>query len=420
MKIEDIKPDDVIVRTKDKILFKVAEVTPEGKIMQSANGKMNEVFCIFQEPKTMSFCSEEDYELATEEQRRYMDSKLADFYGTNQEAKSRRIIALASIIGDLKQENNALIERVKKLTDDNTRMAKRIDSSRSLSDLTEALDKMEVLERDCDFFRKEYDHGQRLYESLFNQHDLQRKELNVVREERDEAKEQYKDLQQKYEELQKTYDAVKDELQKLEDERNALEQQYSELQKIHTVLFFKNDAQNAELSKAGDTLKQLQDDKDLLREQLDIANANCKKTEEEREAAKEQYNDLQHKYEELSQQLNTANSKYKCADKRLDEADEEYYTLSSPLEVAESLIARFENADIEHADFSTMAFDCPHDVEAKVCSAECLGCEHCLTHGNTGTRSILCAYTYDKKKEKEQYLDKFHAQMNRDLNSEKQ
>ena len=102
MKIEDIKPGDVLFRTRDKILFKVAEVTPEGKIMQSANGKMNEVFCIFQEPKTMSFCSEEDYEPATEEQRRYMDSKLADFYGTNQEAKSRRIIALASIIGDLK------------------------------------------------------------------------------------------------------------------------------------------------------------------------------------------------------------------------------------------------------------------------------------------------------------------------------
>lgn len=201
MKIEDIKTGDVLFRTKDKILFKIAEVTPEGKIMQSANGKMNEVFCIFQEPKTMSFCSEEDYEPATEEQRRYMDSKLADFYGTNQEAKSRRIIALASIIGDLKQENNALIERVKKLTDDNTRMAKRIDSSRSLSDLTEALDKLEALERDCDFFKKEYDHGQRLYESLFNQHDLQRKELNVVREERDDAKEQYKDLQQKYEEL---------------------------------------------------------------------------------------------------------------------------------------------------------------------------------------------------------------------------
>lgn len=37
MKIEDIKPGDVIVRTEDKILFKVVEVTPEGEIMQSAN-----------------------------------------------------------------------------------------------------------------------------------------------------------------------------------------------------------------------------------------------------------------------------------------------------------------------------------------------------------------------------------------------
>lgn len=52
------------------------------------------------------------------------------------------------MMGDLKQENNALTERVRKLTDDNTRMAKRIDSSRSLSDLTEALDKLEELERD--------------------------------------------------------------------------------------------------------------------------------------------------------------------------------------------------------------------------------------------------------------------------------
>ena len=317
MKIEDIKPGDVLFRTRDKILFKVAEVTPEGKIMQSANGKMNEVFCIFQEPKTMSFCSEEDYEPATEEQRRYMDSKLADFYGTNQEAKSRRIIALASIIGDLKQENNALTERVRKLTDDNTRMAKRIDSSRTLSDLTEALDKLEELERDRDFFKKEYDHGQRLYEALFNQHDIKSKELKVVREERDEAKEQYKDLQQKY--------------------------------------------------------------------------------------------------EELSQQLNTANSKYKCADKRLDEADEEYYTLFSLFEGAESRIARFEKSTFER-----MEHDCPYGVKAKVGSLVCFNCEHHIKFDFGNTKTVLCAYNYDKEKEKQQYLDKFHEQMNRDLNSEKQ
>lgn len=47
MKIEDIKPGDVIVRTEDKILFKVVEVTSDRQIMQSANCKLNEVFCIF-------------------------------------------------------------------------------------------------------------------------------------------------------------------------------------------------------------------------------------------------------------------------------------------------------------------------------------------------------------------------------------
>ena len=201
MKIENIKPDDVIVRTEDKILFKVVEVTPDRQIMQSANGKMNEVFCIFQEPQPMVLCSMDDYEPATEEQREYMESKLAAFNGTNPEVESKRITALASIMGDLKQENIELAERVKQLTEDNKRMAKRIDSSRTLSDLTEALDKLDELERDKNFFKKEYDHGQKLYESLFNQHDIQRKELEVVREERDEVKKQYNDLQQKYEEL---------------------------------------------------------------------------------------------------------------------------------------------------------------------------------------------------------------------------
>ena len=319
MKIEDIKPDDVIVRTKDKILFKVVEVTPDRQIMQSANGKMNEVFCIFQEPQPMVLCSMDDYEPATEEQREYMESKLAAFNGTNPEVESKRITALASIMGDLKQENIELAERVKQLTEDNKRMAKRIDSSRTQSDLTEALDKLDEFERDRNFFKKEYDHGQKLYESLFNQHDIQSKELKVVREERDEIK--------------------------------------------------------------------------------------------------EQYNELQHKHEGLRKQLNTANANCKESEEKIAKLYEDYHALRDCKEVAESRIARFENADIAHADFSKMAFDCPHDVEAKVCSAECLGCEHCLTHGNTGTRSILCAYNYDKKKEKEEELDNFRGKLNRELNS---
>lgn len=279
MKIEDIKPDDVIVRTEDKILFKVVEVTPDRQIMQSANGKMNEVFCIFQEPQPMVLCSMDDYEPATEEQREYMESKLAAFNGTKPEVESKRITALASIMGDLKQENIELAERVKELMSDYNNVVKQPHPQPVLSELTEALDKVKHLERDKDFLHREI-------ELLQDHNAMLRKQLN-------------------------------------------------------------NDRTNAE--------------------------------------------------EKLAKHL------------------EDYYALKDCNEVVLSRIARFEHADIEHANFSTMAFDCPHGVEAKVCSAECLGCEHCLTHGNTGTRDILCAYKYDKEKEKQQE-DKFYRKINRYFN----
>lgn len=284
MKIEDIKPGDVIVRTGVGWLFKVAEVTPDRTIMQSANGKMNEVFCIFSEPQILGWFIEDDYEPATEEQRQYIDSKFAAISGTSPEAESKRITALASMMGDLKQENTELVERVKQLMNDYNKVAKQLRNQPLLSDLTEALDKVEKLEREN--------------ESLCKQ------------------------------------------------------------------------------------LKSLQKDHDLLHELYDTQKAKLKKAKEE-----------------------------------LGEYLDDIFTLKKRNAAAENLIARFEHADIEHADFSTMAFDCPHGIEAKVCSAECLGCEHCLTHGNTGTESILCAYNYDKKEEKEQYLDKLRGQMIRDLNS---
>ena len=287
MKIEDIKPGDVIVRNNDEKLVKVAEVTSECHVMESAFYERDKAFCIFQKPRRLPLFSEDEYEPATEEQRQYMESKLAAFYGTNPEVESKRFAALATMMGDLKQENNELAERVKELMSDYNNVVKQLHPQPVLSELTEDLDKNEELEREN--------------ESLCKQ------------------------------------------------------------------------------------LQSLQKSNDLLHELYDTKKAKLKKAKEE-----------------------------------LEEYLDDIFTLQKRNAAAENLIARFENAEIEHADFSTMDFDCPHDVEAKVCSAECLGCEHCLTHGNTGTESILCAYNYDKKKEKEQYLDKFHAQMNRDLNSEKQ
>lgn len=231
----------------------------------------------------------------------------------------KTVQALTQRLGEMVKENVELAERVKQLTSDYNKVVKQLQTTPSLSDLTEAFDKVEMSECDRDFLKKKCEHRQRLYEALFNLYDDQSKDLKVAKEELEVAEDKYNDLSTE-----------------------------------HTVLLLKNDAANAELRKAKEELNEYLDD---------------------------------------------------------------IFTLQNRNAVAEKLIARFEHADIEHADFSTMAFDCPHGIEAKVCSAECLGCEHCLTQGNTGTESILCAYNYDKKKEKEQYLDKLRGQMNRDLNS---
>lgn len=228
MKIEDIKTGDVIVRTEDGMINKVAEVTPDGLILRSAYTDMAKCFHVFLKPDGSKLTAKH-YEPATEEQRQYMDSQLAAFNGTNTEAASKRITALASIMGDLKQENNELVERVKHLMDDYNRLARRIRSYHTVSDLTEALDKLEELERDRDFCKKQYDHGQRLYESLFNQHDIQSKELKVVREERDEAKEQYNELQHKYEELSQQLNTANSKNKNAEKRLDEADEEYHKL-----------------------------------------------------------------------------------------------------------------------------------------------------------------------------------------------
>lgn len=227
--------------------------------------------------------------------------------------------ALTQRLGEMVKENVELTERVKELMSDYNNLVKQLQANPVSSEITEALDKVEMSECDRDFLKKKCEHRQRLYEALLNLYDYQSNELKVAKE-----------------------------------GRKVAEDKYSDLSTEHTVLLLKNDAANAELQKA----------KEKLNEYLD-----------------------------------------------------DIFTLQNRNAVAEKYIARFEHADIEHADFSTMAFDCPHGVEAKVCSADCFGCEHCLTQGNTGTESILCAYNYDKEKERQQKEAEFHHKMNQFLNS---
>lgn len=273
MKIEDIKPGDVLFRSNSNVTIKVDSVTSDGCIIRAACTCERD-FRIFLEPQ-MSIFSAEYYEPATKEQRQYMDSKLADFYGTNAEAANKRFIALATMMGDLKQENNELAERVKELMSDYNNVVKQLHPQPVLSELTEALDEVEQLERDKDFLCRE--------------------------------------------------------------------------------------------------IELLQDYIAMLRTQL--------------------------------------NTDRTSAEEKLTKLIEDYNALKDCNEVTLSRIARFEHADIERDNFTTIPFDCPHGVEAKVCSAECLGCEHCLTHGDTNTEAILCAYYYDKEKEKQQE-ENFHRKNN--------
>ena len=164
-----------------------------------------------------------------------------------------------------------------------------------------------------------------------------------------------------YEALFNQYGEQTKELRTVREAFKATKEQYNDLQRKYTVSLLKNDAANAELQKVGDTLKQLQDDKALLSKQLNTANSNCKEAEE--------------KFAKLL---------------------EDYYTLKDFNEIAESRIARFE-----HSDIVSMVYKCKYQLGVTVGSSACLGCEHCLIPGDTGTESILCAYNYDKEKQQE-------------------
>ncbi len=191
--------------------------------------------------------------------------------------------------------------------------------------------------------------------------------VKKLERDRDLFYKEYEKWQRLYESLFNQYDAQTKELKTVREAFEAAKEQYNELQHKYSVSLLKNDAANAELSKAGDTLKQLQDDKVLLREQLDIANANCKKAEEKRVEADE-------KNKEKRRELRFAFRHYR----------------------------RFE-----HADFVSMEHDCPHytGAEVEVGDSSCLICAHFLKADLDKTKHILCAYNYDKEREKQQEIE---------------
>ena len=179
MKIEDIKPGDVLCK-KDYLLIKVVETTDDGDIMISAvySEKYKE-FRFFLKPFHSPYAAD-FFEPANAEQIQYFESKVSAFFAPTKAEETRSVNALASIIADLKVENEDLIERVHQLTNDYNRVAKQLQNTPLLSDLTEALDKNEELERHIEFYKKECERLHESNELLLERNNAQRQEfLNV-------------------------------------------------------------------------------------------------------------------------------------------------------------------------------------------------------------------------------------------------
>lgn len=165
MKIEDIKTGDVLVRTVDGVVNKVAEVTPDGRILRSAYTDMKDKFCICLKPNRSPYGAEY-FEPATKEQSRYINSKLFAFFNDPHAEENERLTILASLMSDLKKEKDELAERVKQLMDYYNRVEKQSHPQPVLSELTEALDKVEQLERERDLLKDQVAQFKKFYDLL--------------------------------------------------------------------------------------------------------------------------------------------------------------------------------------------------------------------------------------------------------------
>lgn len=195
MKIEDIKPGDVLFRSKDGKIVKVDKVTPDGLIQLLAYSKMEKSFHIYLTPIICSI-SAEYYEPATEEQRYYINRKLMAFSTDPHAKENERLTALATIMSDLKQENDELVERIKQLMDDYNRVAKQLRASHTLSNLTEVHDKLEEFERENKFLRKKLESLQEYNDLLYVRYDAARAKLQKTKERCNAAEVNYNDLRQ--------------------------------------------------------------------------------------------------------------------------------------------------------------------------------------------------------------------------------
>ena len=158
MKTEDIKPGDILYEKERKLLVKVARVDEDGVVKCSAYTDMGRIFKTVPPPYRIGTHTADAYIPATDDQRKFMERKLAVCEYVNL-PKNNRMETLAYIISDLKAENIELTQRVHQLMDDYNDVVRQLNGKETRKD-------KEQLKQTIFDMRKQYDKLEREYKEL--------------------------------------------------------------------------------------------------------------------------------------------------------------------------------------------------------------------------------------------------------------
>ena len=156
MKTEEIKPGDILYEKERKLLVKVARVDEDGVVKCSAYTDMGRIFKTVPPPYRIGTHTADAYIPATDDQRKYMERKLAVCEYVNL-PKNNRMETLAYIISDLKAENIELTQRVHQLEDDYNDVVRLLNGKETHKDEDPAklfLADMQKMRDHCDMLEK--------------------------------------------------------------------------------------------------------------------------------------------------------------------------------------------------------------------------------------------------------------------------
>lgn len=157
MKTEEIKPGDILYEKERKLLVKVARVDEDGVVKCSAYTDMGRIFKTVPPSYRIGTHTADAYVPATDEQRKYMERKLAVCEYVNL-PKNNRMETLAYIISDLKAENIELAQRVHQLENDYNDVTRQLDGNEKRKGEDPAklfLADMQKMRDHCDKLEKE-------------------------------------------------------------------------------------------------------------------------------------------------------------------------------------------------------------------------------------------------------------------------